>query len=68
MHAKFGPAKAIVATAHKLARIFYHLLKNQEEYVDPGEDAYEQQYRERAIKNLKRKAAQLGMRLEPMTS
>jgi len=63
MRAKHGPAKANKATAHKLARIVYHMLKCRESYVDPGESHYEQQYRERVIRNLKRRAARLGMEL-----
>ena len=60
MRAKHGPAVAVVATAHKLARIIYRLLKYREAYVDPGEAYYEQQYRERTIRTLKRKVASLG--------
>lgn len=60
MRAKHGPAVAIVATAHKLARIIYRLLKYRVAYVDPGEAYYEHQYRQRTIRNLKRKAASLG--------
>ena len=39
------------------------MLKNQTEYQDPGEGYYEEQARQRAIKNLKRKANQLGFLL-----
>ncbi len=38
MRTKHGGPKAITATAHKIARIFYHLLKYKEEYHDPGQD------------------------------
>ena len=55
-----GPPKAITATAHKLARIFYHLWKTGESYYDPGPDYYEQKYRERALSNIKKRAKQLG--------
>jgi transposase len=65
MKAKHGAAKATVATAHKLARIIYYMLKYRQSYVDPGEAHYEQQYRDRAIRNLRRKAAQLGFELAP---
>lgn len=68
MRAKHGPAKANKATAHKLARIVYHMLKNQTAYVDPGQTYYEEQYRERTLRNLKRKAANLGMDLVPKTA
>lgn len=60
MRARLGAPKAITATAHKLARIIYRMLKYGESYVDQGQDYYEQQYRERAIKNLKSRAKQLG--------
>jgi transposase len=63
MRARHGPAVAVVATAHKLARIIYRLLKYREPYVDPGEAYYEQQYRERTLRTLKRKAASLGFAL-----
>lgn len=66
MRAKHGPAKAIMATAHKLARIVYFMLKNRTAYIDPGVTYYEQQYRDRAIRNLKRKAAALGLDLLPI--
>jgi transposase len=60
MRAKLGGPQAITATAHKLARIIYAMLKNQTEYIDPGMGYYEERARQRAIKNLKRKAMHLG--------
>jgi transposase len=63
--AQLGPEKANLATAHKLARIIYYMLKNRQPYVDQGETYYEQQYQERAIRNLKRKAASFGLELVP---
>jgi hypothetical protein len=58
--AQLGPAKAITATAHKLARTIYHMLKSGTEYKDVGQDYYEQRYKSRVIANLKRRAKQLG--------
>jgi len=66
MRAKHGPAKANVATAHKLARIIYFLLKNKVDYVDPGAACFEQQHQDRLLRNLERRAAKLGMKLEPI--
>lgn len=63
MRAKHGPEKAIVATAHKLARLFYRMLKYGTEYVDQGQEHYEKQYRERLVKGLQKKAAELGFSL-----
>ena len=61
--AQLGPAKAITATAHKLARIIYHMLRSGTEYKDVGQDYYEQRYKNRVIANLKRRAKQLGYEL-----
>ena len=63
MRAKLGAPAAVTAMAHKLARIIYAMLKGQTEYQDPGGGYYEEQARQRAIKNLKRKANQLGFQL-----
>jgi len=59
--AQLGAPKAITATAHRIARIIYVMLKNKTEYHDPGADYYEEQHRQRAIANLKRKAKKLGL-------
>lgn len=66
IRARHGAPKAITATAHKLARIVYFMLKNRHPYNDPGASYYEEQYRKRVIRNLHRKATSLGMRLEPV--
>lgn len=65
---RLGSPKAITATAHKLARIFYSMLKNGQEYVDQGREDYEKQYQERVLKNLKKRAALLGYQLMPETT
>lgn len=58
---RLGAPKAITAAAHKLATIIYNMLVNGASYNDLGEDYYDRQYRQRVIKNLKRKAEQLGL-------
>jgi transposase len=68
MRAKHGAAKAIVATANKIARIVYHMLKDKRPYVAHGADYYEQKYQEQALKKLKRQAAKLGMKLVPASA
>lgn len=68
MQSRMGSPKAITATAHKLARIFYRLWTSGDAFVDPGIDAYEQQYQERVVKNLKKKALALGFDLIPQTA
>ena len=63
-----GAPKAITATAHKLARIFYHLWTTGENFIDAGADAYEQQYQQRVLKHLKHRAKQMGFDLVPETT
>jgi transposase len=65
LKARHGAPKAIVATAHKLARIIYHMLKNRVDYKDRGADYYNKQHKEQAIKRLEKQAKRLGLRLEP---
>lgn len=65
IRARQGAPKAITATAHKLARILYSMLKYRRPYADPGATYYEQQYHDRILRNLRRKAAQFGMQLMP---
>jgi transposase len=60
--------KAIVATAHKLARIIYHMLKNRTDYVDRGLEHYQEQQRAQAIKRLQRQATKLGLRIEGLSA
>ena len=48
--AQLGAAKAITATAHKLARLIYFMLRYGQEYVDAGAEYYENQYQQRALR------------------
>lgn len=65
--ARHGRQAAIKATAHKLALIFYSMLKNQTEYRDPGVDYYERRYRDNVLKSLTKRAAEFGFALVPAT-
>lgn len=60
---RVGKAKAVTATARKLAILVYRVLRGDIEYQDPGADAYDAQHRDRAIRNLRRRAQQLGYNL-----
>jgi transposase len=59
--------RANTATAHKLARMVYFMLTRGEQFVDQGQQRYEDQQRQRSIAALKRRAAALGFQLNPMT-
>ena len=65
--AHLGAPKAITATAHKLACVIYSMLRYGQEYVDAGAEYYESQYQQRALRAAKRRAAQLGYQLVPMS-
>ena len=62
--ARIGKAKAVTATARKIAVLFYNAMRFGMKYVDPGADAYESRYRERVLKQLHRRAAQFGFALQ----
>jgi transposase len=61
--ARIGKAKAVTATARKLAVLFYNTLRHGAGYVDPGANYYEERYRQRTITNLRRRAESLGFAL-----
>jgi ribosomal 50S subunit-associated protein YjgA (DUF615 family) len=65
LQARLGTPKAVVATAHKLARLVYRLLNHGEAYVAQGLADYEHTDRDRLVKNLARKAKDLGYQLLP---
>jgi transposase len=65
MRARKGPTPAITATAHKLARILYHVLKHRTPYHPQSQETYDQHLRHRAIQHLKRTASRLGFTLLP---
>jgi transposase len=67
IQARAGGGKAVVATARKIAERVYRLLKYGEAYVRQEQTAYEEAYRERQVRGLERKAAELGYRLEAKT-
>jgi hypothetical protein len=63
MRAKHGPQKAIVATAHKIARIFYAVLKHRRPFQAMSAEEYNQREHQRELTHLQKKAAKLGFTL-----
>ena len=63
MKARLGAPKAITATAHKIARLIYRMIKFGTAYVDRGQDYYERRYQTRVLSNLTRRAQELGYNL-----
>jgi transposase len=61
--ARTGKAKAVTATARKLAVLFYRALRFGMTYADPGAAYYEERYKRRVIDSLQRRAHGLGFKL-----
>jgi transposase len=66
MKSKLGPAGATVATAHKIAIIFYTMVKQQVEYDETLWAQRDAEREKRFEAKLKRKAQQLGYKLVPI--
>lgn len=62
---RLGAKQAITATAHKIARAFYAMLKHHVPFHDLGGEEYERRAQERELRNLRKRAAKLGMVLVP---
>lgn len=58
---RVGKGKAVTATARKLAVLFYNALRFGMEYVDPGVEYYEERYRQRVVRSLRRRARDMGL-------
>jgi len=63
---RIGKAKAVTATARKIAVLFYNALRHGMTYQDPGATYYEERYRQRILTNVKRRAQSLGYQLTPL--
>ena len=66
LSARIGKAKAVTATARKIAVLFYNAVRHGMEYVDPGASFYETRYRKRVVDNLHRRAKTFGFVLQPV--
>jgi len=63
MAARVGKAKAITATARKLALLVYRMLRDHIPYREMSAADYDQQQRSRILKGLRKRAASLGFEL-----
>src|SRR4030088_1500899 len=66
LSSRIGKAKAVTATARKVAVLFYNAVRHGMEYVDPGASSYETRYRTRVVDNLRRRAKAFGFVLQPV--
>jgi transposase len=63
---RLGAPEAVTATAHKLARIVYHLLSTREPYSESVFVRCDQQTHARTEMRLRKQAANLGFQLAPI--
>ncbi len=68
MRSKLGTASAITATAHKIARVIFHVLLTKEPYSETVFHQCEEQSRQRAQLRLRKYAHQLGFQLTPIAA
>lgn len=68
MRAKLGGAAAVTATAHKLARILYAMLKSRLPYDPERHNTASARHQERTLARIKAKAKALGFALVPAPS
>jgi transposase len=59
IRARAGKGKAIVATARKLAVVYYHMMTTKKSFDTQALSEYQSQYNERKIKQLERMIAKL---------
>jgi transposase len=59
--------EAVVATAHKIARVIYHMLTQREAFHPESIQTLDERRRQREVKYLRKKAKALGFTLEPVS-
>lgn len=64
MASRTGKKKALIALAHTMLVSIYHMIKRKESYRELGADYLENLYKERTIKNLKKRIEALGYAVE----
>ena len=68
MRRKSGAPEAVTATAHKLARIVYHVLRTKEAYNETVFLRHDNEAIKRAQDRLRKQAANLGFQIVPQQS
>jgi len=63
---RLGAPKAITATAHKLARILYTVMRYGVAYQKQSEEAFAMEHQQRQEKSLRRRAKELGNKLKKL--
>jgi len=67
IRSKAGPKQAVVATARKIAIIWYNMILKQEKFNPIGYDDYNEQYKQKKIKYLMKQLKQFGISPQQLT-
>jgi hypothetical protein len=63
--ARSSSEQAVVATAHKIARVIYHMLTHHEAFTPESIQQFDQRRQARDLKHLQKRAKALGFILQP---
>jgi hypothetical protein len=66
MCSRMDKPKPVTAAAHKLARLICTMLTKGQEYIDQGQDYYEERYRERVLRAPSQRAPRRACRGCPL--
>lgn len=66
LRSRKGSPKAITAAAHKIAKIFYNVLKYGQDYLDKGIEHYESKFKKNKLDYLTKQAKEFGCTLTPV--
>jgi hypothetical protein len=61
--ARIGKSKALIATARKIAILYYKILRYGITFEEKGANSYQQATRERQFQGLQRRAKAMGYKL-----
>ena len=64
--ARSSSAEAVVATAHKIARVLYHMLICREAFKPDSIRDFDQKRQQREVSHLRKRAKALGFALQPL--
>jgi transposase len=64
--ARSSSEEAVVATAHKLARVLYHMLTCREAFTPESIRDFDQKRQQREVRHLQKRAKALGFALQPL--
>ena len=63
IRSRCGPKKANIATARKLAIIFYNMVKKQEKFTPMALDTYQEHYKAKKMKYLEKQINKYGYKI-----